>query len=180
MICLILVTCGVILLIYSIVLCHRLNKKIDKNVAEKPGSLVLILIYFFLLGYVTFLGRLIFTITSHGIFEYLVSIIFFFGALFVAIVLKVNHKLILNLTTNSINLGKLNKELENKNKKLRQKTDALKTSEEKYKKRSKELEQTLDDFYTMRLSMEEQVRKGVLEAENKKIKERLDKVKSDN
>lgn len=179
---LILVSCGAILLIYSAALQYKLNINIKKSAVKKPRSypLISVLIYLFVLGYIAFLVRLVTTLTLHGFNEILVSVIFFFGAFFVAIVLKINQKLIISLTENTSRLDKLNVELENKNKELQFKTGALKTSEEKFKKRSKELEETLEDFYTIRLSMEEQIRKGTIEEENKKIKERLDKIKNEN
>ncbi len=40
-----------------------------------------------------------------------------------------------------------------------------------------ELENTLEDFYTMRMGMQEQLEKGTIEEENKKIKKRLDELK---
>ncbi len=177
MINLILVACGAILLIYSAILCHRLNAKIDKKVVPKPSSLILGLIYLFILGYILFLIRLAIIVASHSVIELLVSGVFFFGALFVVIVLKTNHKLILKLSENSLHLGKLNAELENKNKELQHWAEELKQSEEKYIKRSKELDDTLNDFYTMRIGLQKQMDKGTVEEENQKIKERLDNLK---
>jgi len=110
----------------------------------------------------------------------LVSGIFFFGALFVVIVLRVNYKLILKLTENSLRLGELNTVLENKNKELSHKTEELKKSEEKYIKRSKELDETLENFYTMRIGLQKQIDKDTIEEENRKIKERLDEARSKN
>ena len=180
MINLTIVSCGIILLIYSVVLCHTLNTKIDRNIVQKPSSLISILIYLFILGYVVFLWRLIITIASHNVTELLVSGIFFFGALFVVIVLRVNYKLILKLTENSLRLGELNTVLENKNKELSHKTEELKKSEEKYIKRSKELDETLENFYTMRIGLQKQIDKDTIEEENRKIKERLDEARSKN
>jgi len=96
----------------------------------------------------------------------LVSGIFFFGALFVVIVLRVNYKLILKLTENSLRLGELNTVLENKNKELSHKTEELKKSEEKYIKRSKELDETLENFYTMRIGLQKQIDKDTIAFES--------------
>lgn len=153
--------------------CHAENIKLDKNIVKKPCSFILILIYIFIFGYIIFLRRLMITAEAHGINEVLVSIIFFFGAVFVVLVLKANHKLIQDLTKKSLHLMKLNKELKDK-------TNALKKSKEKHKKRSQELEETLDDFYTIRIGIQEQMKEGIFEEENRKIKKRLEKIKKGN
>jgi hypothetical protein len=178
MINLILVFCGAILLIYSAIKGHALNGKINTKIVKKSYAFILFLIYLFILGYVLFFVKLL-SITSSSAEDLLVSIIFFFGALFVLIVLRVNQKLLLNITEASEQLEKLNTELENKNKELRKEKDNLLISEEKYKKRSIELSDTLDDFYTMRIVLQEQMDKGTAEAENEKIKDRLDKLKQE-
>ncbi len=180
MISVLLVGGGIILLAYSALLCHRLNSRIDNNIAGKLCFLILVLVYFFIAGYLVYLVRLIMTFGSHGMSEILVSTIFFFGATFVVAVLKANHKLIYDLAQNTERLSGLNRELETKNKELRNKTEALKVSEKKYRDKSKELEETMEDFYTLRLSMEEQIKEGVVEEENRKIKERLDELKVGN
>ncbi|OGF26340.1 hypothetical protein A2303_04055 [Candidatus Falkowbacteria bacterium RIFOXYB2_FULL_47_14] len=43
--------------------------------------------------------------------------------------------------------------------------------------KNKELERTLEDFYTIRLGMQRDLEKGTVSEENKKIRERLDKLK---
>jgi len=136
------------------------------------------LIYFFLIGYIAFLINIFRNISSQGMTEFLVSIIFFFGAIFVVIILKINCKLIIYLSEKSIDLQKLNKNLKSKNYDLIQKSKALIISEKKYKDQTEELETMLDDFYTIRLGMEEQVKKDVLEEENKKIKEKIKQLKN--
>ncbi len=44
-------------------------------------------------------------------------------------------------------------------------------------KKNKELEDTLDDFYTLRIGMTRDMEKGVLEAENRKIKSKINKLR---
>ena len=83
MISVLLVGGGIILLAYSALLCHRLNSRIDNNIAGKLCFLILVLVYFFIAGYLVYLVRLIMTFGSHGMSEILVSTIFFFGATFV-------------------------------------------------------------------------------------------------
>ena len=78
----------------------------------------------------------------------------------------------------------LEKAKKNLNKKVEERTGDLKNSKnelEKAKKdleqKNKELEQTLDDFYTMRLTMQKEMEKGQIKKENKNIKKRLDKLR---
>src|SRR3989339_673152 len=148
----ILVLLGIIFLIYSTFLCNGLNfkKTLDREIFRKPCLVIKILVYLFVFGYITFLMYLIRDINSQSPNELLVSVIFFFGAVFVVIDLKIN------------------------NQDLIQKSKALIISEKKYKDQTNELEKTLDDFYTMRLGMEKQMKEGTLEEENKKIKDRID------
>jgi len=80
----------------------------------------------------------------------------------------------------SADLKKLNSDIENKNLELRRHTEELKSSKQKYKERSMELDKTLEDFYTLRLGMARDIKEKILEEENKKIKERLDKLRSEN
>lgn len=47
-------------------------------------------------------------------------------------------------------------------------------------KKNKELEDTLEEFYTLRIGMANDLKKGQIDEENKKIKERLDKLKKEN
>jgi len=168
----ILVAAGAILLVYSAGLCHKLNRAVNNCAINKPCWVILALIYLFIAGYLAFFVRL-FYFPAHTAGELLVSAIFFFGAVFVVIVSKTNHRLIFDLIKKS-------SDLENKNQELSRRAEELKLSENKYKERSQELDKTLESFYTLRLGMERDLKKNVLEEENKKIKERLDKLRSEN
>lgn len=161
---------GIALLVHSITLAQKLSK-INKKVDQISFSLVLILIYLFIIGYLIHLVDLIYNSAHHDLHDLIICLVFFFGGIFVIVSLKENYKLVLKLEEKSDRLETINKELQVK-------AEALSVSEEKFKKRSEELEKTLDDFYTMRLGMEDQVRRGVLEEENKKIRLKLDELKS--
>jgi methyl-accepting chemotaxis protein len=56
--------------------------------------------------------------------------------------------------------------------------ESQKNLEEKIAKKTKDLEETLEDFYTVRIGMEKDLEKGNLKKENKKIKNRLDQLKN--
>lgn len=172
MINLILVAAGATLLIYSVGICHKLNKAMNNCAINKPCWIILTLIYLFIAGYLAFFIRLLYSPT-HTANELLVSVIFFFGAVFVLIMSKTNYELIFDLIKKS-------SDLENKNQELSRHAEELKLSKQKYKERSEELDKTLDSFYTLRLGMERDMKKNVLEEENRKIKERLDELKKEN
>lgn len=165
-----LVLVGVIFLLYAAVICHSLLVQISLYQKNNSNKIILGFIYFFILGYLAFIAQLV-TLETHGLSELIVSAIFFFGALFVVVVIKVIAKLMLGLIENNSKLEHFNIELKSKN-------DELKQSEDKYVARSKELEATLEDFYTLRIGMEKQLEKGVVEEENIKIKSRLDALKN--
>jgi|GEM_PF-4767673 len=70
-------------------------------------------------------------------------------------------------------------ELLNLNKTLHNKTKKLKNADAKIKKKNSELEKTLEDFYTMRVEMEQEMTKGkdYIKKENAKIKKRINELK---
>src|SRR3989339_7289 len=175
----ILVSAGAIILFYSTWLCYKLNNSVKNNTAANHYWVLLALICLFIFGYLAFFARLIYS-PVHTTNELLVSVIFFFGAIFVVTVLKINNRLIYDLMRKSADLKKLNSDMENKNRELRNQTEELKSSKQKYKERSMELDKTLEDFYTLRLGMARDIKEKILEEENKKIKERLDKLRSEN
>ncbi len=73
---------------------------------------------------------------------------------------KAFGKLMAEISSSTITAGELEQ-------KVKEKTAEL-------EKKNQELEQTLDDFYTMRISMQRQLSDGTVEEENKKIKQRMD------
>jgi len=161
---------GIGFLIYAVTLFRRLNEKIRPETRETKLDLILVLIYLFIVGYGVHLIYFLWMSSTANVHDLLICSIFFFGAIFVVTSLNENFKLIYKLAEKSSRLEDLNKE-------LHLKTEELSKSEDGMKKRSAELENTLEDFYTMRLGMEDQVKRGVLAEENKKMKDRLDALK---
>ena len=172
-----LVSCGIMLLIYSIVLCFKINKKITNNKIKKAHSFVIVFIYLFIIGYITFLLSLVKKIDISNFDKLLVSTIFFLGALFVLIVSKINLVLTVDITEHSTKSDQQNKELKKKNEELEKISKALQKSKNKFKKHTIELDKTLEDFYTMRLNMENGDN-AIIKEENKKLKESLDKIRN--
>jgi nitrate/nitrite-specific signal transduction histidine kinase len=71
----------------------------------------------------------------------------------------------------------LDKKVEERTNNLKNTTDDLKKTKQELENKNKELEETLEDFYTMRIGMQKDLKLGRVEEENKKIKKRLDKLK---
>lgn len=71
-------------------------------------------------------------------------------------------------------LKELNSNLE---KKVEERTKQVEEAKKELEKKNKELEQTMDYFYTLRINLANELKKGQVEAENKKIKKKLDNIK---
>ena len=50
---------------------------------------------------------------------------------------------------------------------------------EELRKKNKELEETLEEFYTVRVGTQRDLESGKIKEENKKIREKLDRLKND-
>lgn len=161
----------------SVILCVRLVREIGNYNSKVPWYVLLTLICFFLIGYIVFLYLLVTQEIDLGFMGYLLGAIFFFGAVFVITVLVLSYRLVrkLNMHTH---------ELSDKNITLQTTTDALsahKNELEQVKlaleKKNRDLEETLEDFYTMRLGVLKDLESGTVVEENKKIRERIDAIK---
>lgn len=69
------------------------------------------------------------------------------------------------------------KELAHGKRILKELNEELKVAKLSLEEKNKELEETLEDFYTMRLGMSRDLKLGQVEKENKKIKNKLNKLK---
>ncbi len=165
-----LVVGGAVLLGYAVIVCLSLDKKIERNIIGPACYIVIGLICFFLAGYIFFFVRLLELYPLHTANELLISLVFFFGAVFVVVILNVNKKLLLSI-------NEKNTRLEDANKQLTIKTKEAESSREKYREKSEELERTLEDYYTARVDAAEQVAKGTFGQISEKLRERLDKLK---
>ena len=173
-----LVSAGIAFLIYNEKFWYTFNKKTPSEFTVTYYPILAYLILLFIIGYTIFLTDIIFLNPKYSFAQLVVSVIFFFGAGFVTIVLNILQKLNTILTAKNKIATDFNQILLNKNQELEQKTLLQQESEKKLNAKHKELQQTLEDFYTMRLSLVKQMEKGKLEEENKRIKERLDELKN--
>jgi hypothetical protein len=108
----------------------------------------------------------------------LISLILFFGSVFVIGVLTVSYQLVSVLIQKTKELSLSNKTISENSELLRNKQIDLEKMESILKEKNNELEKTLEDFYTVRLGMEKDIQAGKLEEENKNIKNRLDALKT--
>jgi ABC-type transport system involved in multi-copper enzyme maturation permease subunit len=172
----ILIICGIVCMIVSIGQCFKLLSANNDRSLQKYLYVILFLVLFFLIGYILYLYL---TLTQANITgsTMLISLILFFGAIFVIIVLSVSLTLVNSLLLYTQRIDKANKVLEENENVLKQKQTDLEKVQENLKNRNMELEKTLTDFYTLRLGMQKDMEAGKVEEENQKIKQRLDKLR---
>ncbi|MFC1705167.1 hypothetical protein ACFLZ6_02470 [Nanoarchaeota archaeon] len=173
----ILVALGIILLTFSSFMCGRVLDLIKNNKLRKRWYMLCSLIWLFLIGYVFFLYSLITSKTHLVASNVLICSILFSGAIFVVLVLDINFSVMDGLSNNASNLGKINRELNKKTKESDSRKNSLVRAKKELEKKNEELEKTLMDFYTMRIGLQKDLKAGKVEEENRKIKERIDKLK---
>jgi hypothetical protein len=168
---------GIGLLCYGAYAAYLIQKQARRIKISSGHWAVSLLIYFFIIGYFVFLIHLISVGVALQTSDLLVGAVFLFGALFVVVTLGINRRFATNIIKTSEDTNRANIQLEALNKNLQEKTLALGKSEEALQKKNKELEATMEDFYTMRIAMLDKLKRGEVEEENRRIKERLDKMK---
>lgn len=164
---------GALLQIISLAICFKTNKLVRDtftNTIIKPFSFIILFVVFFIIGYLTILFKELRSYPNSSFADPIISIIFFFGALFVIITLFINKHLVTKIISHS-------NELVQKNKILTNQKNELDASKQKYIYKNKELEQTLEDFYLLRTKVAEDLNTKKFEAENTKIKQKIDELK---
>jgi ABC-type lipoprotein release transport system permease subunit len=171
-----LIITGIILMVISVVQCIKLITLHALASLQWAWYVILGLIVFFLIGYIAYF----FLNTSYSnipVSSLLISLILFFGAIFVITILSISYGLISALTQRSLEIDQTNTTLTTNAKELEHKQNELKNAQELLRMKNKELVKTLDDFYTMRINIQKDMEAGKLAEENKKIKDRLDTIK---
>jgi len=167
---------GILLMTYSVLLWKKLFAEIKSRKARSPWQIILVLICFFLFGYIGYFFIQLLDITElTGI---LVGFIFFLGALFVMLILMLNYQSAATLNANMRKLKNINSEIGAANRELAAKDEEMKKLKDQLEKRNSELVEMMDDFYTMRVGLQEEMEAGIIEEENKKIKKRLDSLRN--
>jgi hypothetical protein len=108
----------------------------------------------------------------------LISLILFFGSIFVIGVLSISHELIKLLAKKNVEINQINNEILDNSRALARKKEELEKTQALLKEKNAELQNTLEDFYTFRITMQKDMELGKVKEENEKIKKRLDKLKS--
>jgi predicted ferric reductase len=172
----VLVIAGIVIMIVSVVQCIRLINLNSIETLRGAWNFALGLIVFFLLAYIAYFF-LETNYSSLPVSSLLISAILFFGAIFVITILSISYTLIKALTIHSSEIDRTNQNLSKNTKDLENKTNELKKIQDFLREKNKELLKTLDDFYTLRLGLQKDIDAGKLSEENRKIKEKLDKLK---
>lgn len=171
----ILIVLSILLLGYSIFLCRKLILSFSKKVQRKATHILLSLIIIFFLGDIAYLAFRFHTLFTN----FLVSLLFFFSAFFIMLVLQVSLYLIHSLILKSHELKNLNDDLLKETRSLSSGKHRLERIKKIVEKKNQELEDTLEDFYTLRLDMPDNLKKREFDKENRGIREKLDKLKKD-
>lgn len=104
--------------------------------------------------------------------------ILFFGSIFVIGVLSISYGLIKLLTKKNAEINQINNEIIENTRALARKKEELEKTQTLLKEKNTELQNTLEDFYTLRIAVQKDMELGKVKEENEKIKESLSKLKS--
>lgn len=172
---------GIIILFYGLFLCQEIRKKIKIHSSGWLNyNTIFFLIIFFILGYagvaIHMFQEMFFQRNSNISKDTLVCSVFLLGALFIVVVLKINKNILFFLEKTKDHLKTANAELKIAYEKLGKDTDKMKEAQSIIQKKNQELEKALDDFYTLRLEMQEETKDETIKSENNHIKERIDSV----
>ncbi|NTV23627.1 MAG: hypothetical protein HGA85_04595, partial [Nanoarchaeota archaeon] len=167
MITTIIIILGILMQVYALFLCKRLFSIISEKEHRKAVFVLFLLICFFLIGYCIYLYLLLTELKQHDPMTSLISGIFFFGAVFVVIVLKTNYRFLQKINADNAEIKKDTKKIEEKNEELDSSNKELSKVKTELARKNKELESTLEEFYTFRLSMEKNLKEDSIKKENK-------------
>lgn len=153
MINIILVTLGTFILCASAFVCQKLEIKKEFKKFEIFFNLLLYLIVAFIFGYSLFLIKLFTNSDLREVHILTISIIFFAGSIFVLLSIIITDKLLKVIESKSNYLKKINSSLLKNNNELNEMSQKLIISEKKYAEKAKELEEKIEDLYTMKTEL---------------------------
>jgi hypothetical protein len=168
---------GIAMLVYALVVCSHIRGQLAKMNRARSYSALMILIGLFIVGYAVFAARLANVAAAATYYDHLVAGVFFFGAVFVVLVTRINHGVLESLVLRTEELAASNSAKDNANRLLERQAALLKEAKDRSDFRSAELDKTLEDFYTLRLAMESASGGEKIKRENESLKERLDDVR---
>lgn len=177
-IAIVILTFGIGLMAYSFFLAIKLIGMIEKKELKNKCKLILWLICFFLIGYMTHYYCLIMGHAFIYFTEIMTSLIFCLGAVFVIIVLTINIKLIKGLHEANKELYITNNKLKKTNSELRKAATQMRANNAQVTKAKKEAENkntilkaTLEQLYKFKKGKDkdEKYLKKDIEKTNKKI-----------
>lgn len=149
----VLIALGTLILCAAGFICQKFNFNEDLKKFKKLFTLLFYLILFFICGYIFFIIKLFKQTEIEKIDISTVSLVFFFGALFVYVSMTIFEKLIKTIEEKSNALRKINSELIQSNDRLIEYGQKMKISGEKYKDKLVKMEETLDDYYSMNTTL---------------------------
>lgn len=166
---------AVLALTHSLYLGFSLRQRLKKELSffSKFWALIYFFNFLFLVFYIGYFLVIYFSESFNFLRHFFLSLILFFEAIFSITNISIFTKTVSSYQEINKNLSKSKKEVESK-------SNDLEKAERKLIKQNKEMEETLEDFYTLRLSMEARLEEeslGKIKKENKEIKKKLEKVR---
>jgi predicted PurR-regulated permease PerM len=175
----ILILAGIVMMAYSIIISIYVKDKIDSRRLRRYWKVIIILLVFFMFGYIGYVYNLVSPDLGIVFDDRLVSIVFFFGAAFVVMVIRIIDSLLSSSSRYQDRLKDLNRSLKETAGKLDLKKREIESKEIELRKKNAELESTLEDFYTFRLSMERGSKQGKVRKENQSMKKKLNNLRNE-
>jgi hypothetical protein len=163
---------GIILLAISLFFIFNTIKYIKSKLFKKSYYVLIILVIFFIFGYIYCLINSIFKEFSLSYSCIFLSSILLFGSVFVILISVFNYCLIKELNIHNEKISKSNMILKNLIIKLKKNKSKIEKFDKDLKLKNSNLIKTLEEFYTLRLSMHNQELK-----ENNNIKKKIEDLK---
>lgn len=179
MLLIIILQISIVILFYGLFLCNEVRKKIDyKSGNWLNYNTIFLFIHFFIFGYAGFTIQLIYDEITQNNFDFnigaLVTSILFFGAIFIVVVLKINQNLLFYLEKTKNHLKDANIQLEKSYEELGDEAEKVKEYQKYIKQKNHDLEKAINDFYSLRVEMQEKADNKDINTENEIIKKRID------
>ena len=176
MIHILLVSLGIIFLIWSLNLSLKITKKENQKKHNINWKILSGLIFLFIIGYLFDILYLIF-IQKTNFRDMLISLVFFAGSIFVSLVINLSYDYIIELKKDKQRIHTQIVELQIISKGIKDKQLELEKTKQKLEIKNKELEDTLEEFYTYRLDIHNKENIKKFEIDNKKLKSKINSLK---
>lgn len=151
----ILILISLVFLIYSIFVCRKMITTFVRPVQRKAGNIMMALMIILFLGYTLFL------IFGYDLLygNFMASMLFFFTAFFVMLVVQLNYSLIIRLTMKSVELKEFSEKLLKETKSLSSSKQRLENIKAILEQKNTEMHESLKKWSSWRISIMKKLEK---------------------